>query len=201
MQPLPLASLSAGSFAGPLGGLVPDLTPILPGLLFTVFAVVSAVSALFAAFSTKIVHAAFGLMAAFFGVAGMYALLGSDFLALTQVIVYVGGILILIVFGVLLTGRAKSQLGLSTPVGRAGAAVSAAVLFVALATAILRSSFHSTARLDALPEPAFTTAQLGRAFLDPTQYLFPFEFVSVFLLASLIGAAYLVRRRREGGGA
>ena len=48
-------------------------------------------------------------MAAFFGVAGLYALLGSDFLALTQVIVYVGGILVLLVFGVLLTGPRQGR--------------------------------------------------------------------------------------------
>lgn len=191
-------------FAAPVvGGLVPDLTPVLPGILFLVFAGGSMLAALGAAFAGKIVHAAFGLMAAFFGVAGMYALLGSDFLALTQVIVYVGGILILIVFGVLLTGRAKSQLGLAKPVGRVGAALAGLLLFAGVATAIMRSSFgaagsRATARLQDLPEPEYTTAQLGRAFLDPGQYLFPFEFVSVFLLASLIGAAYLVRRRREG---
>ena len=106
-----------------LGGMIPDLTAVLPGLLFVAFALLSMLAALAAAFSKKIVHAAFGLMAAFFGVAGMYALLGADFLAMTQIIVYVGGILILIVFGVLLTGRAKSQLGLAKPVGRLGAAL------------------------------------------------------------------------------
>ena len=181
-----------------LGGMVPDLTAILPGLLFFAFAGISMVAALAAAFSKKIVHAAFGLMAAFFGVAGMYALLGSDFLAMTQIIVYVGGILILIVFGVLLTGRAKSQLGLAKPVGRVGAALAGLVLFVALSTAIVRSNLSTEVKMRDLPEPQSTTAQLGRAFLDPNQYLFPFEFVSVFLLAALIGAAYLVRRRREG---
>jgi NADH-quinone oxidoreductase subunit J len=161
-----------------LGGMVPDLTPVLPGILFLAFTGLMVVAALAAAFSKKIVHAAFGLMAAFFGVAGMYALLGSDFLALTQVIVYVGGILILIVFGVLLTGRAKSQLGLAKPVGRAGAAIAGLALFLALAIAISRSNLSSGVKL--------------------REYLFPFEFVSVFLLASLIGAAYLVRRKREG---
>ena len=181
-----------------LGGMIPDLTAVLPGLLFVAFALLSMLAALAAAFSKKIVHAAFGLMAAFFGVAGMYALLGADFLAMTQIIVYVGGILILIVFGVLLTGRAKSQLGLAKPVGRLGAALAGLMLFAALSIAIVRSSLSTGVKLDQLPDPQSTTAQLGRAFLDPDQYLFPFEFVSVFLLASLIGAAYLVRRRREG---
>ena len=207
-MPLPLDPSTFGvpSVAGlpVVGGMIPDLTAVLPGLLFAVFAGIIALSCLLAAFSGKIVHAAFGLMAAFFGVAAMYALLGSDFLALTQVIVYVGGILILIVFGVLLTGRAKSQLGLARPIGRMWAAATGLVLFVALALAIWTSDFGSTVnsgspvKLDQLPDPAYTTAQIGRALLDPNGYLFPFEFVSVFLLVSLIGAAYLVRRKREG---
>src|SRR5205823_14162770 len=99
---MPAASL-------PLASLLPDLTPVLPGLIFYGLAGLSIVSAVAAATAPRIVHAAFGLMAAFFGVAGLYALLGTEFLALTQVIVYVGGILILLVFGVLLTGRAKEQ--------------------------------------------------------------------------------------------
>ena len=181
-----------------LAGMIPDLTAVLPGILFGVFAAIIALSCLLAAFSGKIVHAAFGLMAAFFGVAAMYALLGSDFLALTQVIVYVGGILILIVFGVLLTGRAKSQLGLARPIGRTWAAATGLVLFVALALAIWTSNFGTPLKLNQLADPKYTTAQIGRSLLDPNGYLFPFEFVSVFLLVSLIGAAYLVRRKREG---
>ena len=167
-------------------------------IAFFVFAALTAGSALFAATAKNIVHAAFSLMATFFGVAGIYAILGSDFLAVTQVIVYVGGILILIVFGVLLTGRAKSQLGLATPVGRVWAAATGLVLFLALAIAIWRSNFGPIVKLDQLADPKYTTAQIGRALLDPNGYLFPFEFVSVFLLVSLIGAAYLVRRRRDG---
>ena len=113
---LPEGLLLPPTFGVPVvGGMIPDLTAVLPGLLFAAFAGIIALSCLLAAFSGKIVHAAFGLMAAFFGVAAMYALLGSDFLALTQVVVYVGGILVLLVFGVLLTGRTKAALGLERP--------------------------------------------------------------------------------------
>lgn len=182
-----------------LVGMIPDLTPAIPGILFAVFGGLIVASCLLAAFSKKIVHAAFGLMAAFFGVAAMYGLLGADFLALTQVIVYVGGILILIVFGVLLTGRAKSQLGLQEPVGRTLAAGTGLVLFGALVLALWKSTFPGSpgAKLADLPEPVPTTARLGRAFLAADGYIFPFELVSVFLLVSLVGAAYLVRRRRD----
>jgi NADH-quinone oxidoreductase subunit J len=181
-----------------LGALpIPDLTPHLPAILFYVFAGLAVVAAVAAATAGRIVHAAFGLMAAFLGVAALYALLGSDFLALVQVIVYVGGILVLIVFGVLLTGRAKSALGLEARKGTGLAVAAGGVLLLGLLLALLGTDFHP--RKD-LPEPTHTTAELGRAFLDPEQYLFPFELVSVFLLVALVGAAYLVRRRRPPPG-
>jgi NADH:ubiquinone oxidoreductase subunit 6 (subunit J) len=184
--------------ASPLAALVPDLTPHLPAVLFVALSALTLVGGALAALAPRIVHAAFGLMAAFFGVAGLYVLLGSDFLALVQVIVYVGGILILLVFGVLLTGRAKGQLGLETKISTLGPVLLGAVLLVGLLLAIHRTDFGTTATLSSLPEPQGTTVgALGRAFLAPDQYLFPFELVSVFLLVSLVGAAFLVRRRRS----
>src|SRR5262249_51594550 len=165
------SSISAGP--GLVASLLPDLTPVLPGLIFYVLAGLAIVSAVAAATASKIVHAAFGLMAAFFGVAGLYALLGSEFLAATQVIVYVGGILILLVFGVLLTGRAKSQLGLEKPTGTTWAAFAGGALLLGLLLAIGGTDWeHGTARYASdLPDPAPTTAALGHALLDPDQYL------------------------------
>jgi NADH-quinone oxidoreductase subunit J len=178
---------------------LPDLTPILPGLVFYGLAGLAVASAIAAAMAPRIVHAAFGLMAAFFGVAGLYGLLGADFLALTQVIVYVGGILVLLVFGVLLTGRAKGALGLERPVKTVGASLAGGLLLLGLLLAIGSTDFGAAGQdLRSLPSPEPTTAGLGRLLLDPEGYLFPFELVSVFLLSALVGAAYLVRRRRDG---
>ena len=177
-----------------LAGLpIPDLTPYIPAILFYALSGIAVASAVAAATAPRIVHAAFGLMAAFFGVAGLYALLGSDFLALTQVIVYVGGILILIVFGVLLTGRTKAQLGLEKPKGIAFAVFSGTILLLGLLLTLGGTDFGE---VKGLAEPQPTTAEIGRSLLAPDQYLLPFELVSVFLLLALIGAAYLVRRRR-----
>jgi NADH:ubiquinone oxidoreductase subunit 6 (subunit J) len=174
---------------------IPDLTAVLPAILFYVLATIAIVAAVAAATAPRIVHAAFGLMGAFFGVAGLYALLGSDFLALTQVIVYVGGILILLVFGVLLTGRAKSSLGLEKKTSVLPAAIGGAALLCGLLMAIFSSDFGAAREVT---DPPPTTAAIGRALLDPEQYLLPFELVSVFLLVALLGSAYLVRRRRGG---
>ena len=180
----------------PLALLIPDITPQLFAGIFYALAAISVVSAVAAATAPKIVHAAFGLMGAFFGVAGLYAMLGSDFLALTQIIVYVGGILILLVFGVLLTGRAKGQLGLETPINAVPGVLAGTALLLGLLLAIYGSDFGPAKNLAEMPTPKTTVAALGRDLLTEDQYLFPFELVSVFLLVSLVGAAYLVRRKR-----
>ena len=173
---------------------IPDLTPLLPGLIFGLLALLVLGGAVIAAVARKIVHAAFGLMTSLLGVAGLYALLGADFVALAQVIIYVGGILVLLVFGVLLTARVRGSLGLDAQPSAWPGVLAGSALFLGLALAILSSTFPGTSAAPAAKAP--TTAALGRALLDPGQYLVPFELVSVLLLGALVGAAYLARRRR-----
>jgi NADH:ubiquinone oxidoreductase subunit 6 (subunit J) len=172
---------------------LPDLTPYLPAIIFGALAAISILAALVAATAPRIVHAAFGLMGAFFGVAGLYAMLGADFVALSQVIVYVGGILVLLVFGILLTGRTSTMLGLEKAPRPTFAFLAGGAVFLGLMLAIDATTWNA---VENPPEPQPTTAAIGRAFLDPDQYLIPFEVASVLLLAALVGAAYLARRRR-----
>ncbi len=173
---------------------LPDLSGLIPELIFYGLAAMTVLAAIGAAVAPKIVHAAFGLMAAFFGVAGLYAMLGADFVAFSQIIVYVGGILVLLVFGVLLTARTEASLGLERPLRRAFALTTGAVLFFVLAIAIDSTTFPAATEAS---EPLPTTSAIGHAFLDPEKMLIPFEVASVLLLAALIGAAYLARRRRS----
>jgi NADH-quinone oxidoreductase subunit J len=172
---------------------VAALADLVVPVVFWVLAVISVLAAIVAATAPRIVHAAFGLMGAFFGVAGIYALLGADFLALAQVIVYVGGILVLLVFGILLTARTRGLLGIEEEPSRVFPVLAGAVLLVGLLLAIHGTEWNAATDV-AEPEP--TTGEIGRAFLDPERFLVPFELASVLLLAALIGAAYLVRRRR-----
>jgi NADH-quinone oxidoreductase subunit J len=163
-------------------------------VVFLLFAAVAVLGGLLAALTPRIVLAAFGLLGALLGVAGLYALLGADFVALAHVLVYVGGILVLLAFGVLLTERLLGPLGLDRRPSLLLPVVSATVLLVLLLVAV-----HATSWPQRVPpgEPAPTTKDLGRALLDPSGYLVPFELVSVLLLAALVGAAWLARRRRE----
>lgn len=158
-------------------------------IAFWLFAILTAATALFAAVARKIVHAAFSLMATFFGVAGIYAILGSDFLAVTQVLVYVGGIMILIVFGVLLTDRVPDEYRATEPRRWLPAIVAAGLTFAVLAASLKGTAWPVAA--DELAAPVSTVEALGRALL--TDYLIPFEFASILLLVVLVGAARLAR--------
>ena len=163
-------------------------------VLFFVLSALAILSAFIAATAPKIVHAAFGLFGTFVGVAGLYVLLGADFIALAQVLVYAGGILILLVFGVLMTANAPTALGLDVRPARLWPVLLGGLLLLGMLAAIHATEWPAG---DPVADPAPTTAAIGRALLDPDRYLVPFEVASVLLLAALVGAAYLARRRRE----
>lgn len=158
-------------------------------IAFWLFAILVVSTALFAAVARKIVHSAFSLMATFFGVAGIYAILGSDFLAVTQVLVYVGGIMVLIVFGVLLTDRVPDEYRVAAPRRLLPALVAAGLTAAAVVGALRATKWTSVPA--SLPEATTSVESLGTALL--TDYLIPFEFASILLLVVLVGSARLAR--------
>ncbi len=161
------------------------------GLVFFALAALTILSAFFVVFSRNIVHAGFSLLFTLFGVAGLYAALGADFLAVTQVIVYIGGILVLVLFTVMMTRIPRSpgpERGLDRLIP---SGIFALLLFALLYKVITGARWAVQA-----PEPPQgKTALLGSQFL--TTYLFPFEFVSLLLLVAMIGAAILIRDWRS----
>jgi len=159
-------------------------------VVFWVFAVVTVGSAAVVVLSRTLIYSAFALLFTFFGVAGLYVLLGADFLAATQLLIYVGGILVLLLFGVMLTHKIY-DLDLRTETNQlASGAIVAGGLFVILGATAVRSEWATTART-----LAPTTRDIGHLFMGA--YLLPFEAASVLLLVALIGAAMIVRRRRD----
>ena len=165
-----------------------------PALAFYGLAALILAAGAYAVVSKKIDHSAFSLMACFSGVAGLYALLGSDFLAVTQIVVYVGGIMVLVVFGVLLTDRLPIEFRQVTR----GTAVQGLLVAIPVAGALLWAAV-GTRWPETILAPAGqggpgTTEGIGRLFLG--DYLFPFEFASLLLLVALVGAARLARGGR-----
>jgi len=159
--------------------------------LFYIFASVAAASALVVVLSRNIVRTAVALLFTLASVAGLYFLLDSEFLAAVQIVVYAGGTLILIIFGVMLTS--KSPFSRFEPkLGEVMIAVSiASVLLFALIMGILRTRFAN----DPIQIDAYPVDRLGQILLG--DYLVPFEIVSVLLLVVMIGAAYLAKGRRR----
>ena len=158
-------------------------------LIFYAFAVMTILGAAGCAFSRNIIYSAWSLLFAFMGVAGLYVFLGADFPAVAQVLIYVGGILVLILFAIMLTKQigedpklTNAHLGL--PVGAALAAVTVGTL----AYMAVMAPWKLT------PAPSYqpVSAALGVAFL--TDFLLPFEVASVVLLAALVGAVIIARK-------
>jgi NADH-quinone oxidoreductase subunit J len=160
-------------------------------ILFLVVALLTVGSALIVVLSRNLIYSVFSLLFTFFGVAMLYVMLGADFLAVTQVMIYVGGILILLLFGVMLTNKLYSM-SLKTEVIQFLPGV-----IITLATFSILSAIAWTTPwpLAAPKDVNPTTAVIGSAFLR--EYLLPFEVASVLLLIALIGAASLVRRRSD----
>lgn len=158
-------------------------------LLFAVCALLTVISAAVVVFSGRILHSAFALFFTFCGVAALYVFLFADFLAVTQVLIYAGGILILIIFGLLLTQRIM-DLRFTDQSHQRIRSILLAVVF----TAVLIGVIVGTPWRLALQPDSPTVEILGVSML--TQFLVPFEMASMLLLVALIGAVWLARARR-----
>lgn len=156
--------------------------------VFYLLAALTLFSALAVALSRNIVHSAFALMGTFVGMAGLYVFLGADFLGAVQVLVYVGGILVLTLFAVMLTHRIGDVRVSNRAVGRGLGLVAAGVLAALLLAAVQRGGWA----VRTPPAPVPTTYAIGNAFLS--RYVLPFEIASVVLLAALVGAVVLTRK-------
>ena len=164
----------------------------LTNTIFYSFALLTVGSALLVVTVRNIVHAAFSLMVTLFGVAGLYVFLQADFLAATQVIVYVGGILVLILFGVMMTsGRLEMRIHIERGQLLLGGVVALALLMLLL-TVIANTPVWKNLTDDGTELPP-TTERIGELILNGP-FLLPFEVVSVLLLVALIGAALISRK-------
>jgi len=161
-------------------------------IVFYAFAAITVLAAFIVVFSRNVMYAAVALLFTFVGVAGLYILLRADFLAVTQILIYVGGILVLLLFGIMLTNNVISVDIKTGTIHSVPAMILAAILFGSLAAV-----FYAT--WSRVPEPATTATTTTRALgeLLMTRFVLPFEVASVVLVVALIGAAFLARRTRK----
>lgn len=161
-------------------------------VLFWLFAAVMSVSALLVVTTRNVVHAALFLVATLLGAAIMYVLLFAEFVAWVQVLVYVGAIVVLMLFGLMLT-RAPIGKGSFDNDQRPLAAICALAIFV-VSSVIMIDAFEGQ-EIDFTREAGTTSKQVGEAIFS--DFVLPFEVVSVLLLAALVGAVVIARRDGE----
>jgi NADH-quinone oxidoreductase subunit J len=157
-------------------------------IIFYLFATITVLSAFFVVSNRNIVYSAFFLLFTFFGVAGIYVLLGADFVAIVQLIVYVGGILILLLFGVMLTNKITNVEIKTGTINIYPAVIGVGLLSGSLLAALITSKWKTFPTEAPLP----TTAALGTMLLQ--EYSLVFELLGIILLIALIGAASIARR-------
>jgi NAD(P)H-quinone oxidoreductase subunit 6 len=157
-------------------------------ILFYGLAGLTLVGAAGVALSRNILYSAIGLLASLLGAGSLYVFLSADFLAVTQLLVYIGGVLVLLLFAVMLTNRITEIQVSNASLGLVGGLL----LAVAVAPVLLAVA---TVTPWAVTEPAVvthTTAEIGDGFL--TRWLLPFEVASMVLLATLVGSVVIARK-------
>jgi len=165
-------------------------------IIFLIVGAVTLASALMVVTARDLVHAALWLVATLFGVAIVYTLLNAGFLAVVQVVVYIGAIAILFIFAVMLTRRQTykdtgAALNKNWWLGALLAVLTFAGLF-----SLLQGWSGFTKTASALPSGFDAVNALGEALISPAGYVLPFEVASVLLLAALAGAVYLAFNKK-----
>ena len=168
------------------------MTPSVPDLVFYAVALATLATAVYAVFSRNIVRAVFALLGTFFGVAIVYGMLAADFVAVVQVMVYVGGILILMLFAVMLTSQIETVERSNRSGSWLGGMLLGVALLVLLVGVALKAPWQQVWPLEAAGP---TTTALGKELAGPLAL--PFILASLVLMGSVIGAVTLARRQHK----
>lgn len=171
--------------------------------LFSVSAFLTIGSALGVLITKNIMHACIFLLTTLIGMAGLYVTLGADFVAATQVMVYVGGVVILMLFAIMLTGgksfvsKTQKLLGLIPTMGNKWSyfvGVLTGLVFLLTNVKIIQNILSSTKQVSEFTYTS-TVEELGELLV--TDHVLAFELSSVLLLGALVGAAIISRPRKE----
>jgi NADH-quinone oxidoreductase subunit J len=167
------------------------MSPVL--IFFYIFGFFAVAAAAFMISTKNLLYAAFGLLVTLLSVAAIFVLLLADFVAVAQLMIYVGGVLVLILFGVMLSNRVQGRAVQSESVNKVSGALVAGVLFAGLAYLIVTAEYL----LPAPPNTEFTTGNFTKTSIIDigirliTNFALPFEVASLILLIALMGAAFI----------
>jgi len=160
-------------------------------LLFYIFGIFAVVAAAFMVYTRNVLYAAFGLLVTLLALAAIFVLLFADFVALTQLMVYVGGVLVLILFGIMLSNRVADQAIQSESVNFFSGSLAAGMLFSWLLYFILTAEDGLKIPAPANGSIAAKSSITAIGIRLITNFALPFEVTSFILLIALMGAAYI----------
>ncbi len=164
-------------------------------ILFYIFGLITVVSAGIVVLTRNIAYAAFSLLGAFFGVAGIYVMLGADFVGVSQLLIYVGGIIVLFLFGMMLTSNIDKLKEDPVSMGKIlPAAIVASAIFGILWSIIWGNPAWKNATPKVLAEEMGTTSAIGWLLMSDFSLLFVGSIVAI--LVALVGAAMISRSDR-----
>jgi len=154
------------------------------------FCVLTVVSAFYAVYKENLVHAVFSLLLAFFGMAGLFVYLNADFLAALQILIYVGGILVLFLFGVMFTQHIYNIKISVKPISRFTGMLLSAIFFILFFGIVIGKSKFLVDGGTIYPS---SVQSIGHLLL--TKYVLPFEVTSVLLVACMVGVILITMRK------
>jgi NADH-quinone oxidoreductase subunit J len=163
-------------------------------IIFILVAVVTLGAALLVVTVRNLVHAALWLILALFGIAIFFVLLDAGFLAMAQVVIYIGAIAILMIFTIMMTRRVATDPGRQLNSNWGWAIVPSLVIFVGLVWVV--SQWTVVTKVAPAIDTSYSLKLLGIALVDPNGYVLPFELASILLVAALIGAILVAREKR-----
>ena len=161
-------------------------------LIFLGLILVITFSAFWVVISPNLIHSAVSLLITLFGMAGFYVMLYADFVAGAQILIYVGGVLVLIIFGVMLTNKIDKPVIASDSSNKVIGLFVSSFIFSMLAIIVLQTPWNINSDISQGPS---TVELIGHLILG--KYLLPFELISVLLLAALAGSAMLARKKLD----
>ena len=168
-----------------------ELYPIVQAALYAVMAF-SILAAIGVVLLPNIFHAALCLVGTLLGIAGIYLALQAEFIAVVQILIYVGGVMTLVIFAIMMTER-MADVTVSQAHQLSLAAFGAGILFLTIIIKIMsKSSWIINAKSN---NAHLSPAVLGNLMLGP--YVFPFEIISVVLIVALIGAMIIAKKEKE----
>lgn len=159
-------------------------------LAFIILSIITLGSGLIVVSAKNLVRAAVALILCFLGVAGFYVLLDAEFVAASQVLIYVGGITVLLLFAIMLTWRISDR-GVKMYNEMKGVSFLAAAALAAILLVVLLQGNWAA---QPAAQQSKTTAAIGKLFM--TTYVLPFEVASILLLVGLVGAIILARKEK-----